>query len=360
MVPDLDDLGYPRAVLLALTFVVALAVVVGASTSGAAFGAFNSQWDGASDLRAEAGAVDTGSVLLRDTARYETVNASDAVSVVLSPDRAYSAEESEHIRRFVERGGTLVVAEDVGPGGNELLRAVGASARLDGRPLRDDRYNFRSPALPVANNVTNATNATNATWLKTERLTLNYGTVVRPNGSEVLLRSSEYGYLDENGNDALDDGETIGSYPVVTAESVGEGRVVVVSDSSALINAMLDRPGNQAFVRGLFADFDRVLLDYSHTEDLPPLALAVLVVRESAWLQLLVVGALAGGVDYWARRAETGRDGGLAAVRRRVGVGETTTPAFDDDAARAYLRRMHPEWDEERISRVVHARRRRD
>lgn len=350
----LDDLGYPRAVLLALTVAVVLAVVVGASTSGAAFGAFNSQWDGASDLRGEAGAVNTESSILRETTAYGALNADGTVAVVLSPEHAYSAEEAARIRRFVERGGTLLVAEDTGDGGNELLRAVGADARLDGRVLRDERYNYRSSALPVANNATNAT--ANATWFRTDRLTLNYGTAVRPNGSEVLLRSSEYSYLDGNGNERLDESETLDSYPVVTTESVGEGRVIVVSDPSALINAMLDRPGNQAFVRGLFASADRVVLDYSHTEDLPPLALAVLVVRESVPLQLVVVGLFAGVIALRTRRDD--EEGGiLDAVRRRVGSRRADSPDLDSDAARAYLRRQHPEWDEERIERVIRARR---
>lgn len=357
MVPDPSDIGYPRAVLLALTVVVGIAVVVGASTSGAAFGAFNSQWDGASDLRAEADAVSTGSSVLRDTARYDTLDANGTVAVVLSPEREYSANESARVRRFVERGGTLLVAEDVGDGGNELLRAVGASARFDGRLLRDERRNFRSPALPIADNATNDT--ANATWFRTDRMTLNYGTALDPGGADVLLRSSEYAYLDANGNEELDESETIDSYPVVATEPVGDGRVIVVSDPSALINAMLDRSGNQAFVRGLFAEAERVVLDYSHTEDLPPLALAVLVVRESALLQLLAIGGLAALVAVRARRDDDD-PGVLGAVRRRVGRRRAPSPDLDSDAARAYLRRQHPEWDDERIERVVRAMRGRD
>ena len=45
------DWSYPRVLLLALLVVTVGAIVVAASTSTAAFGAFNSDWDGTADLR---------------------------------------------------------------------------------------------------------------------------------------------------------------------------------------------------------------------------------------------------------------------------------------------------------------------
>lgn len=358
--PDLD-LGYPGLVLAALALVVALAVVAGASTSGTAFGAYNPQWDGASDLRAQAEAVGAETTIVRETDRYDELNASGTVAVVLSPDRAYAANDSERVRRFVERGGTLVVAEDYGEHANPLLAAVGAEARIDGRPLRDERRNYRSPAMPVATNVTNGSNATNVTLAGVDSLALNHGTVVRPNGTangsgaDVLVASSEYAYLDANRNEELDEGERLSSRPVVTAERVGDGLVIVVSDPSALINAMLDRPDNRAFVRALFAGADRVALDYSHAAQLPPLALAVVVLREAVALQVVLGGLLVAGAALWVRWPALRGRGALADLRRALGIADESPrePGLDAAAAAAFLRRRHPDWDEERVERVV-------
>jgi hypothetical protein len=133
--------------------------------------------------------------------------------------------------------------------------------------------------------------------------------------------------------------------------------VVVVSDPSAQINAMLDRPDNRAFVGALFDGADRVALDYSHTARLPPLALAVLLLRESVALQLLATGLLGGGIALWARWPALRGAGALADLRGALGRGTAgADPRLDAAAAAAFLRRRHPAWDEERIERVARTR----
>jgi hypothetical protein len=355
------EVNYPRAVLAGLIIALVLGVGVAASTSGAVFGTYNSAWDGASDLR-EVG-TDTGANVeivrtLGNDSAYRTADPTDTIAVVLSPDRPYTATEASRIRGFVEGGGTLLVAEDFGRQGNDLLGATGATARVDGGLLRDERNHFRAPALPVAGNVS-AHNLTDGV----EELTLNYGTPVEPGNATTLVRTSEFGYIDRNRNDTLDDNETLRSYSVATVEPVGDGRVIAVGDPSLLINAMVEREGNRAFAENALGAHDRVLLDYSHTADIPPLQVALLVLGETPLLQVLVGVLGIGAIGLWVR-GDTGR------VRDRI---ETTAaragvPGFDrsltkrDDERgpglsraelRAYLAERHPEWDEDRIERVI-------
>lgn len=347
---------YPRLVLYGLAITIGIALAVAASTSGAAFGAYNPSWDGASQLQAEATAVGSNPILGRSVSAYDEVPPNETVAVVLSPDRAYTTAELTQIRQFVRAGGMLVVAEDYGPHSNALLAAVGASARVDGRVLRDERYHYRSPAMPIATNITNRSLVAGV-----DRLTLNHGTVVEPNNASILASSSGYAYLDENQNGKLDANETLGSYPVATVEPVGAGRVVVVSDPSIMINAMLDQTDNRAFVRSLFDGHERVLLDYSHTERLPPLAVATLLVRETPLLQVVLALLLVGSVVVWRRRSDFWvRAWTVITGQERRGETADGQVVVDDDTLVAYLLDQHPEWSRDRARRVIRNARRKD
>jgi hypothetical protein len=357
---DLDivrEREYPRALLATFTVVLLVVLVVGASVSTVSFGLYNARWNGASSLEAQADRVGTQAEIIRETDAYGTTAASETVAIVLSPNEAYTEAEAAAIRRFVRRGGTLVVAEDVREHSNRLLAAIGASARLNGTLLLDKQFNWRAPALPIATNVSNHSLVANVS-----QLTLNHGTAIRPNGATVLVSSSEYGFLDTNNNGDIDPDEQLGTYPVATVESIGQGRVVVVSDPSIAINAMLEREGNQAFVQSLLAGHERVLLDYSHAADFPPLALAVLLLRQSILLQLILgIGSIL-AIAAWVRRPSW-HHWIVARIRGgpdRKGSGRADGPLATEAAMVEYVANQHPSWDRERIERVVEAIKRRE
>jgi len=143
---------------------------------------------------------------------------------------------------------------------------------------------------------------------------------------------------------------SLSSRPVATVEQVGQGRVVVVSDPSVFINTMLERSGNRRFARNLVASEDRLLLDFSHTADLPPLSLALVTVRNTPLLQT-VVGFLAVGlIGAWGAGL-FGRFGAIAA-RLRDERPADAAPVTEADLV-AYLREQHPEWEEARIRRIA-------
>ncbi len=343
MAPWTGGWDVPRALLVGLAAATLVALVVAASTSAAAFGAYNPAWDGAADLQGVARDVGVESTVVRDVAAYDEADAGGTVAVVLAPAEPYDAAEARALRRFVERGGTLVVADDFGPHANPLLDRLGADARIDGTPLRDEREHHRSPALPVATNV-----SAHPLTAGVDEVTLNHPSAVAPNGATVLVATSGYAYADADRDGALDDAERLDTYPVVTAESVGDGTLVVAGDPSLFINVMLERPGNRAFVGNLFAGADRVLLDYSHAGGFPPLSLAVLVLRESAWLQALAGALGLGALAAW-RRGDLAR----LPLGRSTVAAERRPPGATEAELLEHLRRTHPDWDDERARRVV-------
>lgn len=347
-----EDWEYPHLLLAGLVFTVLVTGVVAASTSSTAFGAYNPAWDGAADLRQQADAVDTEVETALNTTSYLSSPANQTIAVVIAPDEEYSRLEVGRIRSFLARGGTLVIAEDFGQPGNSLLADLGSDTRVDGTPVRDEREYYRSPALPVATNVSEANETTGV-----DQLTLNHGSVITNRSASnqtnsnmtVLVRTSEFAYLDKNGNEELDDTEEMRRHPVVVREEVANGTVYVVSDPSMFINAMLDQPGNRRFVRNLFDAHDRMLLDLSHQSSQPPLAVALLMIRDMPLLQVFlgVFGVIA-VIGWFDIRTTIG-----SWINRRQGDIVDSTGQVDRDVLAAYVERRHPDWDEAKVRRVM-------
>lgn len=340
---------YPRLAVVVVLVAVNLALVAALSTSGAAYGPYNDDWDGAGTLRDTAS--ESADTHLAITARpYQDVGAGESLAVALAPSAPASGAAAS-VRGYLARGGTLVVAGQNATRTNAYLAAVGASARVDGRPLRDERNNYRAEHLPIAGNVTDHPLTGDA-----ESLTLNSATAVRPRGATPLANTSAVAYLDANGNGSLDESDPLGPFPVATVESVGTGRVVVVSDPSVFTNAMLEREGNRAFLAALLDGRSDVVLDYQ-SGPLPPLVYGLLAVRASPLVQFVVGVATFAGFALWVVRDRILTTAGR--VRTRLpGVRSGREPPeirLDADSIEALLADRHPEWDPERTERVTEA-----
>jgi hypothetical protein len=336
------DIDYPHALLLVVLACVLVGLVVGFSSSTVALGPYNSEWDGGSELRTQLGTNDTTVEIGLSTDSYESQPPAETVAFVLGASDQYASTDRERLASFVSQGGTLVVAS-ADNDTNDLLAALNVSARIDGTPVRDEETHFRSPALP-------RTNVTDHERMRDiEQLTLNHGTVLDAGDATPLATTTQLAYLDANRNEALDDDEPLGAFPVAIVESVDAGEVVVVSDGSLFTNAMLEQDGNRQFVRNFAADHEQAVLDYSHGEPLPPLTYAFLVVRSTPLLQFLLGTAGIGLVALWGY--------GIPARRFRNLIGseqsEQATVEPDEETIAAYLADRHPDWEQRRIHRVA-------
>ncbi|MFP9191304.1 DUF4350 domain-containing protein [Natrialbaceae archaeon A-CW1-1] len=348
-------IDWPRVVLVAIVLATLGGLTVAASTSTEAFGPYNPAWDGASDFHA---ALDDDPevevTLLRETTAYSDLDANETVAFVIAPDESYDEVAAADVAAFVERGGTVVVLENFEPHGNDLLEAVGAEARLDGQIIRDEEHYFRGPAMPVATGVANHSLTDGV-----EQLTLNYATAVEPGNATVLVTTSDYAYRAEGPDDELTDEHNLEVLPVATVESVGEGTVIVVGDPSITTNAMRAQPDNAAFLSTLAHEGTHTVVDVSHTEGVPPLAVATLIVRDTPFLQGLIaflgIGALAVGSRRRLRPSRLLAWLPVDRPRRTARAVERSHPGLSDAERAAALRRRYPEWDDERIERVIEA-----
>jgi hypothetical protein len=298
---DPTDLSPSRVVLLVLGLSVCVGLVTAAGTSEAPFSPTNWGWDGSTEFRSEAIARSEARIV-RSTDAYQQAPPNETVAFILSPTTDYEPIEGDRVRQFVRAGGTVFVADDFGPYSNELLRSLGVDTRLNRVLLRDNRYFYPAPAMPVARNVSNRPLVD-----ETDALSLNYATSLDPNNATVLVRTSKFAYEDRNRNGKIDYNETLAAYPVATVESIGRGQVIVVGDPSIVTNSMFDLAGNRVFVTRLLDSHERVLIDRSNANPPPILAVALFTVEESPWLQIGAGFVAVGGVGVvTARRVSSG------------------------------------------------------
>jgi hypothetical protein len=334
----------PRAVLVVVLLAANVALVGAMSYSSTPYGPYNTDWDGTSDLRDIADRAGLTGTVGIDSAAYEDVPAGETTAFVVAPQSRYGPIATAQIRQFLSGGGTLVIAAE-SERTNALLSALDADARIGNGMIRDEQSNYRSPALPVANNVSDHRLVDDV-----DQVTLNYATPLNSNNASVLVTTAPTAYVDRNGNETLDGDEPVGSIPVASVERIGDGRLVVVSDASVFTNAMVDREDNEAFVRALLGNSSHALIDQSHGGPLPPLRYGLIVLRTTPLVQfgvgiaafgLLGVFAI-GAPSRIARRLRGERDG-------------TPTVALTDAEIRTYVARQHPEWDDTRVQRVTEA-----
>lgn len=280
---------------------VALFVTLVATTasSTAPFDPYNADWNGTSEfqtLAAEQGSTQ----LVTDASEYDRLEPDRSVVFVVAPDRPYYARSGRAVRSYVERGGTVVVAGDRGPPAEYLVRNL-TSYRLDRRPVRDLSSFTEGSALPLVQPPDDrpidgvdgvATNLP--------------GSIDDVPAEQRLLVTSSTAYRDADGDEEPDDSEPLGPFTVAATQSVGDGRVVVLADPSVLIDGMIDRADNRAFLTSLFGDADQIVLDRSHVAtSRPPLYAALDVLRNSPAAQIAVFGTIAialAGVVGWTRR----------------------------------------------------------
>lgn len=339
-----DRPSIPVILLAALVVVSLGSIGYAAATSTAAFGPFTTTWEGTSELRGLADEGDREVILGQSVSEYESVEPNGTVAVVISPDETYSDDELESIETYVRRGGTLLVAEAFGPNGNALLEAVGAETRFDGGLLRDEQHHQRSPDFPETVPV-----AEHPYVHDVEIFVLNHGTALETDEDHALVRSSEFSYLDYNRNQAVDEDEQLAEHPVVAVEPIGNGEVIAVSDPSAFINIMLDRGSNDEVIHNVFDAHERVLFDASKYADIPPIALAVLFIRGSIPLQLGI--GLVGLVLVHAAASGSFPDQLRTTVGRKTA--EPSPARLEEAEIREYVARQHPDWQPERVDRVV-------
>jgi hypothetical protein len=185
-------------------------------------------------------------------------------SILISvPYVQYSSEELEKIRIFVDSGGTLLLADDYGYG-NQLLEYLGVTMRFNGKPMLDKLFCYKTQWFPKITDFTTPGDF--------QCVILNHATALQnAPATQVIAWTAESSYIDSNENLTWDEGEIKGRLPGAAKTSVGRGTLIVIGDPSLMINTMVNRADNFAFINFLLEDRNEknVLFDISHLSQTP-------------------------------------------------------------------------------------------
>ena len=220
---------------------------------------------------------DISNICFSPTALHSVTDAENAVFLIIGPERRYSSEEVDAISDFIERGGSMIVADD-----SSNANALHDSA-AKGSPLRRS-VRFHGDALLSLDFVKNPEIVKFEAALplspEEERyysLLFNEGTALNDNPEEneeerLLAISSDYSWLDKNENGEYDhkDGK-MQKYDLINMVDFGKSSGLFIADSSIFINDMWLRADNSLFikdsVRSLIGDNGTVIIDESVHKD---------------------------------------------------------------------------------------------
>ncbi len=219
------------------------------------FSVANESWNGLSEFAG-----------IKDTCTLESIvqNRAPSTATIVVIGQAVSQfdtyEAVRALQAFVEAGGTLVLLDD-GHAGASLLDQLEVEVEVVGSPLLDPLHCLRNPALPRVY-------PPRATDSDDRQLVLNHSSwLAIGENARVLLQSSFFAYGDANENGQYDENEPAGRLPVAAVTPVGSGQVLVVADSSLLLNSMLKISDNLSWLESQCTE-PMLLLQ---TTDSPPL-----------------------------------------------------------------------------------------
>lgn len=167
------------------------------------------------------------------------VPAEDTLLVIAGVEREYRASEIAAIEAFVDRGGSLIVADDFGFGNGLAIRYGVQVARAR---LLDERFRTNASVVEVNASLRGQHFA----------LLLNEPSAFPTacGGPGVVACSSNHSFLDMDGDAQRTPGVDLGGPLAVAVE---RGRVLLLSDPGILTDRMLAEADNALFVEAVFA-----------------------------------------------------------------------------------------------------------
>lgn len=159
------------------------------------------------------------------------ISSKTGVLLIIGPNLTFTDEEIEQIKAFLERGNTLVLADDFGTG-NEVLTGLGLPVRISNYPLNDFFYNNDDRLVWVAR-------------IQNPELAKGVGAILTNEPSAIIVTRRGDVYTSRVAMVNFH----MRMFPVITETSYHGGRVIVVSDPDIFANMQFKV--NEVFLRNL-------------------------------------------------------------------------------------------------------------
>ncbi|PKL70587.1 MAG: hypothetical protein CVV30_04345 [Methanomicrobiales archaeon HGW-Methanomicrobiales-1] len=280
-------------ILLAAVFIL----IIHISANNMEFSRYNVGWNGTSSF-------------FSDLDRHRCVEISDpdklagyprnTTLLIIAPYRHPAAGELTAYRAFLQGGNTIFLADDFGTG-NEILDGIGSSIKiLPGNLSSLDRSNA-DPYSVIAYH-----SAEKSPVTLPEDIALNRAAPL--DGGSPLMLTSVMSWSDGNGDRRLNTGENMGTFPVMTLDSIGSGQLIVLSDPSIFINSMYspaENENNRFLIRNIVAGDNSVLIDQmnSRTGNADGVGEIFHVIRNTVNIEIFILCLLMLGMAWaWKKK----------------------------------------------------------
>jgi len=279
-----------------LVLLCAILILVGhLSSNSLEFSQYNTGWNGTSQF-------------FSDLDRHRMVGISDSTQLsaypanatlfIIAPNHQPTTGERAAYRAFIERGNTIILADDFGTG-NAILRGIGSRISIQPGNISSIDREYADSYSAVAYRSANETPVQNI-----NKILLNRAAPIE--GGTTLMRTSIMSWIDENGDRRINNNEPLGSFAVMAVDQISSGRLIVISDPSIFINSMYaedSRWDNRMLIRTLEGDEGALLVDQtnSRTRDAQGFNEILHVIRTTLLIELVLFGVLMLGVA-WAWR----------------------------------------------------------
>ncbi len=203
-------------------------LTIATTASAIPFDTASKDWEGLGEFVALAkDTVGETHLVVRTTLDYGELKPEDGV-ILVHPEKT---PDVDSLSRFMRAGGRVILLDDYGTG-DVLLKHFGMDRMAT--PTRPAEMLRKNPELPLAEPA-----SAHPTVADVGRVVMNHPTALKHPDLSPVLRIRERG-----------DPANAGTI-VAVAGAVQKGRLLVVADSSIVINQMMHYPGNRAFARGL-------------------------------------------------------------------------------------------------------------
>ena len=171
---------------------------------------------------------------------------------IISPEKNITEDHTIMLKNFVESGGTVVLMDETGKI-NPILEELNVGVKIEPYQIMDPLYYYRSWKLPKITNI----NPTTQTTKNVTSIVTNIPSAIKIENIQnikVLAYTSYFSYMDLDGNEQPSKEDPVGPFSIAVEKSYGEGKIIVISDSSLFINSIIELGDNKKLLENIVGE----------------------------------------------------------------------------------------------------------